>query len=116
MSFTPRLAIPAGAGSPAETVRLGHPLVDNYLAFVAGRARPNTVLATACDLKVLFSVIGKDPGEVRRADVFAFLAEQRRPRRGAGVVRLEDGEAGLAARTIARRLSSVSGLFSYLVA
>lgn len=115
MSFTPRLAI-AGADSPAERIRLGHPLVDDYLAFVAARARPNTVLATAYDLKVFFCVIGKDPGEVCRADVFAFLAAQRRPRRGAGVVRLEDGEPGLAARTIARRLSSVSGLFAYLVA
>jgi integrase/recombinase XerD len=32
------------------------------------------------------------------------------------VVRIEDGEAGLAARTIARRLSSVAGLFEYLLA
>jgi site-specific recombinase XerD len=30
------------------------------------------------------------------------------------VVRLEDGEAGLSARTIKRRLASVSGLFGYL--
>ncbi|MGH3288846.1 MAG: tyrosine-type recombinase/integrase [Streptosporangiaceae bacterium] len=99
-----------------EVIRLGHPLLDDYLAFVAARARRNTVLATAYDLKVFFAVIGKDPGEVCRADVFAFLAAQRRPRRGVGVVRLEDGEPGLAARTIARRLSSVSGLFAYLVA
>jgi len=33
--------------------------------------------ATAYDLKVFFSVVGKEPVEVRRADVFAFLAEQR---------------------------------------
>jgi integrase len=32
------------------------------------------------------------------------------------VVRIEDGEPGLAARTIARRLSSVAGLFEYLLA
>jgi site-specific recombinase XerD len=32
------------------------------------------------------------------------------------VVRLDDGEAGLAARTIARRLSSVRGLYAYLAA
>jgi integrase len=32
------------------------------------------------------------------------------------VVRLADGESGLSARTIARRLSSVSGLYAYLVA
>jgi integrase/recombinase XerD len=31
-------------------------------------------------------------------------------------VRLSDGESGLSARTIARRLSSVSGLYAYLVA
>jgi integrase/recombinase XerD len=31
------------------------------------------------------------------------------------VVRLADGEAGLAARTIKRRLASISGLFTYLV-
>ena len=31
-------------------------------------------------------------------------------------MRLEDGEAGLAARTIARRLSSVRGLYGYLCA
>jgi integrase/recombinase XerD len=30
-------------------------------------------------------------------------------------VRIEDGEGGLAARTIARRLSSVAGLFEYLI-
>jgi integrase/recombinase XerD len=43
----------------------------------------------------------------------AFIAEQRRPRSG-NVVRL-DGEGGLSARTIKRRLASVSGLFGYLV-
>ena len=48
--------------------------------------------------------------------MFTFLKAQRAPRRGERVVRLEDGESGLAARTIARRLSSVSGLFAYLVA
>ena len=42
--------------------------------------------------------------------------QQRSPRRGERVVRIEDGEAGLAARTIARRLSSVAGLFEYLLA
>ena len=51
-----------------------------------------------------------------RADVFAFLTAQRAPRRGETVVRLEDGEPGLAARTIARRLSTVPGLFACLAA
>ena len=82
---------------------------------VAARARPNTVLATAFDLKVFFSVVGKEPAEIGEADVLGFIAAQRQPRRGATVVRIEDGEAGLSARTIKRRLASVTGLFEYLI-
>jgi site-specific recombinase XerD len=95
---------------------LGDPLVDDYLRFVAARSRPNTVLATAYDLKVFFSVVGKEPGQVSTTDVMAFLAAQRASRRGPRVVRLEDGESGLSARTLKRRLASVSGLFTYLLA
>ena len=95
--------------------RLGHPLLDDHLDMVAARARPNTVLATAFDLKVFFSVVGKTPVEVTESDVFVFIASQRQPRRGATVVRIEDGEAGLSARTIKRRLASVTGLFEYLI-
>ena len=91
-------------------------LLDEYLAFVAARARINTWLAVASDLKIFFGVVAKEPTEVTATDVFAFLAEQRKPRLGDRVVRLEDGEAGLAARTIARRLSSVRGLYAYLAA
>jgi len=94
---------------------LGDPLVDDYLRFVAARSRPNTVLATAYDLKVFFSVVGKEPARVSTTDVMEFLAVQRAPRRGARVVRLEDGESGLSARTLKRRLASVSGLFAYLL-
>jgi integrase/recombinase XerD len=107
----PCLVRPVDGGVP----RLGHGLVDDYLEMVAARARPNTVLATAFDLKVFFSVVGKPPGEVEAADVLSFIAEQRQPRRGAGVVRIEDGEAGLSARTIKRRLASITGLFDYLI-
>lgn len=99
-----------------QVIRLGHPLLDEYLAFVAVRARTNTWLAVASDLKIFFGVVAKPPAEVTAADVFGFLAAQRAPRRGGRVVRLEDGEAGLAARTIARRLSSVRGLYAYLCA
>ena len=52
---------------------LGDPLVDDYLEFVAARSRPNTLLAVAFDLKVFFSVVGKDPARVTTADVFEFL-------------------------------------------
>jgi integrase/recombinase XerD len=103
-------------GSELRGITLGHPLLDDYLEFVGARAAANTWLATAYDLKVFFEVVAKEPAQVTAADVFAFLAQQRTPRRGERVVRIEDGEPGLAARTIARRLSSVSGLFAYLLA
>jgi integrase/recombinase XerD len=94
--------------------QLGHGLLDEYLRFVAARARPNTVSAQAFDLKVFFTVVAKEPAEVTTADVLGFIEAQRAPRRGGNVVRLADGEAGLAASTIKRRLASVSGLFGYL--
>src|SRR6476646_8827403 len=103
-------------GADLVAITLGHPLLDDYLAFVAARARVNTFLAVASDLKIFFDVVAKEPAQVNTADVFAFLAFQRSPRRGERVVRLEDGEPGLAARTIARRLSSVRGLYAYLAA
>lgn len=93
--------------------RLGHPLVDRYLEFVAGRARPNTLRAVTFDLKTFFTVVAKDPEEVKAVDVFDFLAHQRGDRT---VVRLADRESGLAARTIARRISSISGFYAYLLA
>ena len=99
----------SAADGQLEKITLGHPLLDDYLVFVAARARTNTWLAVAYDLKVFFEVVGKEQAVVTTADVFAFLSAQRAPRRGERVVRLEDGEAGLAARTIARRLSSVPG-------
>jgi integrase/recombinase XerD len=96
-------------------VVLGHPLLDRHLEFVAARARHNTLLATASDLKLFFAVVAKEPTEVSTADVLEFIARQREPRFGGKVVRISDGESGLTARTIKRRLSSVSGLYSYLM-
>jgi integrase/recombinase XerD len=93
----------------------GVDLVDRYVEFVAARCRPNTVIATVSDLRVFFGVIDRPPAEVTAADVFAFIAAQRRGPDEGRVVRLADGESGLAARTIKRRLASVSGLFNYLV-
>lgn len=102
-------------GETGVEVRLGHELVDDYLRFVAAHCRPNTVLATGFDLKVFFRFVAKDPIEVDTADVLAFIADQRAPRRG-NVVRLADREAGLSARTVRRRLATLSGLFGYLCA
>jgi site-specific recombinase XerD len=100
-------------------IRLGVPLVDDYLEFLAGRCRPNTVLAAAYDLKVFFTVVAKDPQEVVPADVLAFITSQRTGSRDAEVVQAvgADGEpAGVATSTVARRLSIISGFFSYLQA
>jgi len=110
--FVPRLSRPP---NEAALIRLGHPLLDAYLELVAARARPNTLLAHAFDLKVFFSIVVKDPVEVTSADVLAFIKAQRQPRRGAKIIRLEDGESGLAARTIKRRLATVTGLYEYLL-
>lgn len=115
MRWSPRLGRTLQDGE-LVAVALGHPLVDDYLSFVAARARPNTLLAVAFDLKVFFRIVEKDPAQVTSADVFAFLRAQRSSNEEAKIVRLEDGETGLSARTMARRLSSVSGLFAYLLA
>ena len=90
-------------------------VLARYVEFVAARCRPNTVLATVSDLKVFFSVIDKVPAAVTPADVFEFIAVQRRGAGDGRVVRLADGGSGMAARTIRRRLAVVSGLFNWLV-
>lgn len=112
MMWSPCLVRSSG---PAGEVRyaLGHRLVDRYLAFAAGRVRPNTVKAIAFDLKTFFTIVDKDPLEVTSADVLDFIAAQRGDRT---VVRIADRESGLAPRTIARRLASVSGFYAYVVA
>jgi site-specific recombinase XerD len=101
------------SSSGEASYALGDPLVDRYLEFVQGRCRANTLRATAFDLKTFFSIVRKPPVDVRPADVFDFLVAQRGDRK---VVRISDGESGLSARTIARRLSSVSGFYAYLIA
>lgn len=96
-------------------VRFGVALLDAYLEFLAVRSRPNTVVAVAYDLKVFFTVVGKAPGRVLAADVLAFVTAQYA---GGSARRLQvAGEAdGVSARTVRRRLSSVSGLFAFLQA
>jgi integrase/recombinase XerD len=110
MSFIPCL-VRSSTSTGERRFALGHPLVDSYLEFVAGRARPNTLRAVAFDLKAFFSVIEKEPAVVVAIDVFDFLAHQRGDRT---VIRLSDRESGVSARTIARRLSSVAGFYAFL--
>lgn len=91
-------------------IRLGHPLVDAYLEFVGARARLNTLLATAFDLKVFFTIVVKDPAEVTPAevtpaDVLAFVAAQRAPPPRSRT-RLRYSARGTASSTSPRRGSS----------
>jgi hypothetical protein len=83
-------------------VRLGVPLLDEYLEFLAGRCRPNTVLAVAYDLKVFFTVVKKTPRRVRAADVLAFKIAQLTGRK-----RLT--HAPVPARTTADQLGHIDG-------
>ena len=94
--------------------RLGVRLLDEYLEFLAGRCRPNTVLAVAYDLQVFFTVVGKPPRQVRPVDVLAFMTAQR----GGGQGRLQAAGpgGGVSARTLRRRLPSVSGRYGFLLA
>jgi integrase/recombinase XerD len=95
------------------------PLVDDYLEFIAGRCRPNTVLAAAYDLRVFFGVVDKPAAEVRPADVLGFITAQRtgrtdeQPRQS---IDPANEPGGVATSTVARRLSIVSGFFAYLQA
>jgi integrase len=74
------------------------------------------VLAVAYDLKVFFTVVGKQILEVQPADVLAFVTAQRSGQATiAGVVQpISDDAAGMSMRTVRRRLSSVSGLYAFL--
>ena len=82
MVWSPQVRRVAREGG-GERLVVGHGLVDDFLEFAASRARPNTVRAYAHDLKAFFTVVGKEPVEVRPADVLVFVTEQRRPRPGA---------------------------------
>lgn len=114
MSFVDPCLIQSVTRSGALRVRLGMPLLDEYLEFVGSRCRPNTLLATAFDLKVFFTVVDRHPTQVSSTDVLAFISAQRAGGDGR-TVRAVDEHAGVSTRTIARRLSSVSGLFAFLL-
>ena len=114
MSWSP-LLVRSVAPDGRVLIRLGHEAVDAYLEFLAVRCRPNTVIAAGSDLKIFFAVVGKDPVGVTTADVLGFITAQRSVG-DPNVIRLVDGESGLSARTIKRRLSSLSSMFAFLVA
>ena len=111
-------------GSAGEPVlRFDVKVLDDYLDFVGGGCRPNTVLATAYDLRVFFTVVGLAPEEVTSRDVLAFMTAQRagrpsiaRTRKAPLVPVSSSDQPGVSNRTLRRRLSSISGLYAYLVA
>jgi integrase/recombinase XerD len=112
--WSPQVCRVARKSGGDDRYSVGHALVDDFLEFAASRARPNTVRAYAHDLKAFFTVIGKEPEEVRPADVMAFVAAQRgiRPA-GAKVVSISEG---LSTATVRRRLAAVSAFYGYLIA
>jgi len=119
MSLSDPCLIRSRGPSGELVVRLGMPLVDDYLEFLAGRCRPNTVLAAAYDLRVFFGVVDKAAEDVRATDVLGFITAQRTGR--SNDQRLQpvdpgDEPGGVSTSTVARRLSIVSGFFSYLQA
>jgi integrase/recombinase XerD len=118
MSLSDPCLIRSRGPSGEPVVRLGMPLADDYLEFLEGRCRPNTVLAAAYDLRVFFTVVTKPPADVEPADVLGFITAQRTGRVGdrllQPVARVEEEIGGLATSTVARRLSIISGFFAYL--
>lgn len=110
MSLLDPCLIRSRGPSGQVVVRLGMPLIDDYLEFMEGRCRPNTVLAAAYDLRVFFGVVGKSAGEVEPADVLGFITAQRTGRsNGAGLRPVDDETGGVATSTVARRLSILRG-------
>ncbi|MCC7360348.1 MAG: tyrosine-type recombinase/integrase [Anaerolineales bacterium] len=92
---------------------LGIALVDEYLDFLRCRCRPNTWLNYAHDLKVFFNTIEKPVSEVSTADVFRFIQCQHPP--PVPDPNSHVPPAGVCIRTLKRRLTAVSGLYSYLL-
>jgi integrase/recombinase XerD len=114
--WSPQVRRIAREGAGADVYVVGHRLVDEFLEFAAGRARPNTVRAYAHDLKAFFGVVAKDPVDVRAGDVVGFVSAQRRANAGAeNVVRISDGGSGLSNATVRRRLAAVSAFYGYLI-
>lgn len=85
-------------------VQVGHvpAAIRDDVELVRARARRNTLLAAAYDLKDFFERVDKDPLEVTVADLLGFV---RAPRQGPSstVVRISDGSSGLAFSTVKRR-------------
>jgi hypothetical protein len=75
--------------SGALVARVGVPLADVYLEFLAGRCQPNTVRAAAYDLRVFFTAVRATrqlPWILSPAEVDALMAALRTHRDRAMIV------------------------------
>lgn len=109
------LGVNASAAAGRRVAGDAEPLVAEYLEFLAGRGRPNSVLAAGYDLRVFFSVVAKPAAEVTPTDVLGFVTSQRTGRPfGGPLAPAGEVEGGVTASTVARRLSMVSGFFAFL--
>lgn len=97
-------------------VRLGHDVVDVYLRFVWAWAWYSHPARCRVRLEGVLHGRGQGPGRGHDSGRVELHRDTTSTGPGDNVVRLEDGEAGLSAWTIRRRISSVSGLFEYLTA
>ena len=116
MVWSPEVRRVVGDGGEGGVFVVGHRLVDDFLRFAGGRARPNTVRAYAHDLKTFFAIAGKDPLEVQAEDVVGSSPPAERSAGAENVARISDGGSGLSAATIRRRLAVVSAFDGYLIA
>jgi len=117
MSGVDPCLIDCRAPSRRPPERLSLSLVEDYLEFLEGRCRTNTVLAARSDLRIFFAVVGKPAVEVVAADVLGFITAQRTGRDSLDPVQpvdRVDASIGVAVSTVARRLSTISGFFAYL--
>lgn len=91
---------------------LGVPEVDVYLSFLRYRCRPNTWINYPHDLKAFLNAVKKRILEVKPADIFAFIDQQKKtlPLGHPG----NKQSAELSNRTVRRRLAAISGFYEYL--
>lgn len=100
------------ANGQLTRLSLGLTLVDQYLDFLRCRCRYNTWLNYAHDLKVFFDAIDKPVIAVSTADVFRFIECQQQ---AISSPAQKSRTGSVCIRTLKRRLSAVSGLYSYLL-
>ena len=97
-------------GAQRREQGVGLARVDDPRQRARGADQRHPAIRATCRQPVWHRILGDHTADdqILEQDVLGFIRSQRQPRRGVSVVRIEDGEAGLSARTIKRRLASVS--------